>query len=143
MRSFYLVYGTLLLLVSVAFSYLESRSKDQRILKAKVAHAYQLARDKECREAFNLLTQYKQPFLATYYEGKSPDQMQQLESRLCKALQNAKKPAGKGYLVQRLEGRKQAQDVYHVPLPAKSGSTTGKLVFKRELGELILTKVSR
>ena len=95
MRSFYLVYGTLLLLVSVAFSYLESRSKDQRILKAKVAHAYQLARDKECREAFNLLTQYKQPFLATYYEGKSPDQMQQLESRLCKALQNAKSRPGK------------------------------------------------
>lgn len=141
MRSFFLVYGTFLLLVSVAFSYFESRSKSQRIIEAKVVRAHQLVQNQNCEQAFHLLTQYKQPALSSYYEQKTPGQVQALKTAMCKALEDAQMPKDQKPVLKRVNDPQKDYQVYKVELTSSSPNSKTTLTFSRKLGELIVTKV--
>ncbi len=141
MRSFYVIYGILLLLVFVAFSYLESRSKDQRILNAKISHANKLVQRQNCAKAFHLLTQINQVSPSNYYSRLTQEEMKKLKADLCKALKKLKGPI-KGIRPTKLsKPSEKANTVYKVEIPHSSGHSASELIFKRKFGELILTKV--
>lgn len=76
MKKFFLVYGLLLLGLFAAFSYLESKTKDERILAAKLRHTFQLNKPGSCKTAFNLLSQRNQPALKRLYENRDMDALQ-------------------------------------------------------------------
>lgn len=139
MRSFYAAYGTVLLLVSLAFTYFESFSKDQRILKAKIAHAHQLAKEEKCQKAFELLTQHDQPMLKDYYQPRSLQSLKTLRQSLCEALENTSKLEGN--FQTRKEGNDNS-DLYRIELPVESSQAPVELKFKRVQGELLLTEVN-
>lgn len=142
MRSFYLIYGTLLLLVSVAFSYLESNSKDQRILEAKLNHANELVKKEECAKAFNLLTQINQASLSNYYSRESNEEMKKLKADLCKALKKLQSPLKAINPTKLSNTTKEGNTVYKVVIPYSSSHSASEFIFKRKFGELILTKVN-
>lgn len=141
MRSFYLVYGILLLSVSVAFSYLESRSKDQRILNAKISHAHNLVDKQDCAKAFNLLTQINQASLSIYYSDLDQQDIQRLQGDLCEALKKVSNAPGAIHPKKLSKPSENENASYRVKLSHSSGESASELIFKRKKGELILTKV--
>jgi hypothetical protein len=141
MRSFYLVYGILLLSVSVAFSYLESRSKDQRILNAKISHANKLVQNQDCAKAFNLLTQINQASLSGYYSNLTQKDIQKLQGDLCEALKKVSDAPGAIHPKKLSKPSENGNASYRVKLSHSSGESASELIFKRKKGELILTKV--
>lgn len=143
MRSFYLVYGILLLSVSVAFSYLESRSKDQRILNAKISHANKLVQNQDCAKAFNLLTQINQASLSGYYSNLTQKDIQKLQGDLCEALKKVSEASSGTIHPKKLSKPSENGNAsYRVKLSHSSGESASELIFKRKKGELILTKVN-
>lgn len=141
MRSFYFIYGTLLLLVSVAFSYLESHSKDERVLEAKINHASKLVNKHECAKAFNLLTQINQAALSEYYSQLSKAEMKNLKRDLCYALKKQEGPIKAIRLTELDRVTDKGNTVYKVEISHSSGQSASQFIFKRQFGELILKKV--
>lgn len=143
MKSFYLIYGVLLLMASLAFSYLEVRSKDQRMLKAKVVRAHQLTENQQCQKAFNLLTQRKQPGLQDYYTNQSEGKLNKLKRTLCKALENSVDLKANLLAFQHKKAAPAQEVLFKVSLPAGLGKEQWNLGFARIQGELLLIRVKR
>lgn len=141
MKAFYVIYGALLLMVSLAFTYFEIYSKDQRVLKAKVTRAHELAKNQNCRKAFNLLTQRDQPAMNEHYADKDKHSVKALRTSLCKALNQSSNLKGE---LPRFRHKKDAdhqEHLYRVNLPNVSADKPQTLNFERIKGELVLTQV--
>ncbi len=80
MKKFFLVYGLLLMGLFAAFSYFESKTKDERILAAKLRHTFQLNKPGSCKAAFNLLSQRKHAALKELFENRD---LEALKAKFC------------------------------------------------------------
>ena len=134
MKKFFLVYGVLMLGLFAAFSYLESQNKDERMLKARVRYTHQLMDDKQCRDAFNLLTQRKTASLKRFYEGKN---LGDLKQSFCEVWKSAELKNW-SMEVRRLE---ESDFNFRVDLQKETAQQTHSLYFTKQQGELALTRI--
>lgn len=141
MKGFYAVYAALLLMVSLAFTYFEIYSKDQRILKAKVTRAHELVKKQDCGKAFNLLTQRDQPAMDDHYADKDKRSVKALRTSLCKALNQSSNLKEELPRFRRQKDADHQESLYKVNLPNVSKDGPQTLSFERIKGELVLTQV--
>jgi len=134
MKKFFIGYGLCLLGLFAAFSYLESHTKDQRMLKAKMRQTFRLVGKGECESAFNLLTQRQLAPLQRYYADKD---LEQLQKEFCRIWQNTRK-SGWSHQVKKADKPDLA---YHIDLKHKTSPATYQLYFTKKQGELALVKV--
>ncbi len=134
MKKFFLAYAFLLLGLFAAFSYLESHTKDQRILKAKLRHTFQPTQHKDCPSAFALLTNINREPLERFYRDKAVDS---LKKRFCAVLKASK---NRQWSI-KVEKVRNAYHDYQVNLINSKGDVLHNLFFLKKQGSLALVEI--
>ena len=139
MRKFFLVYGVLLFGLFVAFSYFDSKTKDHRILTAKMDHAVKLIRDQQCLSAFALLSQKDHKILADFYNKKADVDLEEMEQQFCAQWKGLN--TKQDILTFNIPDTQLDQGHYNVKLVNDSEGEAMTLHFEKTRGELALVGI--